>query len=96
MLIAGILIFTAAAGCIGLGGYQPGDIVVSKSAPEGSAYVILDKRDDQYLYAYIQRDCVGRWRWVWTGTKRWSDASFIERHYSTKIAHVDIDTLLAF
>ncbi len=87
---------TAASGCMGFGGYEKGDIVSSRKTPGDGAYVVLDKQDGRYLYAYIQKDSLSQWKWVWINTKRWEDVERFERYYTTKVAHVEVRGLLPF
>jgi len=91
VLVAAIL----CAGCAGIGGYQPGDVISFDDKPQNVAYVILDERGDQYLKASIHTDNLGRWRLVDVSTKKWEDKDKVHRFYSHWIEHVEVDDLWA-
>jgi len=90
-----LVLAVLATGCMGVGGYQAGDVVAYRANPGDVAYVILDERGDQYLKAYIHTDTLGRWRLVDVSTKKWEGKDKVHRFYSHWIEHVEVDDLWA-
>jgi hydrogenase maturation factor len=96
MVLTLLVLAVLATGCMGLGGYQVGDIVSTSDKPGNAAYVILADQGDQYLKAYILTDDLGRWRLVHESSKKWEDKDEIHRYYDHKVGHVDVGDLWAF